>query len=394
MAFFNSDLKNILLIVIICPISMLSCTHQKKVNTKIPQINLSKAYDGKAVNLSSFANSIEYIPLETTDSSFIGQISQIQLTKDYIFVTDRILDRMLIFDRSGKFLNQIGSKGKGPREYRNIFTFTTDTTGQNVYLYSITDRILHYSVQNKYINTIKIDCGRFLYMSMIDSLFALYIPKANRSYTNGYSYFVIDKTAKVISKGLKRDISANKKNVGVDISTRFTFQDIECYWEAGIDTIYGIDHELKMIPRYLLQFGKDHERKLTLTSRNNLDQSIMEGALAIFGIIETDDFFVFTVVKDSKYKQLVYYKRNDTLFDIGLSPKGGFINDIDGGPNFSPKYFFKNNYLLDIKEPENFKDIPKMTIDNSRNTNSNLQRALSGTSELSNPILMVVKIIK
>src|SRR4030043_162314 len=42
--------------------------------------------------LSEIAQSIEYIPLETTNESLVGNVIDVQLTEDYIFISQRIRD--------------------------------------------------------------------------------------------------------------------------------------------------------------------------------------------------------------------------------------------------------------------------------------------------------------
>ncbi|MCX6223541.1 MAG: 6-bladed beta-propeller [Bacteroidia bacterium] len=363
-----------------------------KEETRIPEINLAKEIDGTAVNLSSIADSIEYIPLETTDSSFIGQIMDIQLTKDYIFVQDRILDRLLVFQRSGKFLNQIGRAGKGPGEYHCLFTFTTDRDGQNVYLYTTSHRVLHYTVYNSYVNTIITLCGRFDYMSMIDSLFLLYIARPNRITCDGYSYFFIDKSAKVINKGHKIDPATIGESASVSYSSNYRYKDMECFWEVGFDTIYSLDRDFKLLPRYTLLLGKKIAEKTDLSSRTDFDQSIRGGALTIFSLREAGNFLYFNVVKDSKITQLIYFNDSGKLFDIGSSNTGGFTNDIDGGPGFSPSFIGNPSYLIDIKFLDSFQESVKRQETTPNKLNNPSLKILSRINEYSNPVLMVVKI--
>jgi len=388
----HNRFRDLWLLLFSCLFFAISCTNKVKEEARIPEINLAKEIDGTAVNLSSITDSIEYIPLETTDSSFIGQVMDIKLTKDFIFVQDRILDRLLVFHRSGKFLNQIGREGKGPGEYARLFTFTTDKDGQNVYLSTTSDRVLHYTVQNSYVNTIITLCGRFNYISMIDSLFFLYMARPNRLSCDGYSYFFINKTATVINKGHKIDIATIGKSATVSYSSNYRYKNLECFWEVGFDTIYSLDRDFNLLPRYTLLLGNKLAEKADLSSRTDFDQSIRGGALTIFGIKEAGNFLYFNVVKDSRITQLVYFKDSSKLFDIGSSNTGGFTNDIDGGPGFSPLFIGNSAYLIDVKFLDSFQESLKRQETIPNKLNNPTSNILSQIDENSNPVLMVIKI--
>ena len=66
--------------------------------------------------LSDIVSSIEYVPLETSDSCLLPGVCFVNsITDDYILVSD--LDQApYLFDRQGKFLNRIGRRGRGPGE--------------------------------------------------------------------------------------------------------------------------------------------------------------------------------------------------------------------------------------------------------------------------------------
>lgn len=62
------------------------CTTEKKeLDPNIIPVE-STVGSGQVLNLSDYASSIEYIPLETNDSVLIGKIEQIGFEKDLIFL--------------------------------------------------------------------------------------------------------------------------------------------------------------------------------------------------------------------------------------------------------------------------------------------------------------------
>lgn len=110
-------------------IFLFSCAsggHKKDITSTAPvkeeliHINLPATGENK-LNVSEFADTVIYVPLETNSQSFLRRIVQLQLTDKYIFING--FDRLLLFSKEGKFIRQIGRKGKGPGEYTFIFNF-------------------------------------------------------------------------------------------------------------------------------------------------------------------------------------------------------------------------------------------------------------------------------
>ncbi len=87
-----------------------------------------------ALNDSTLFNECHVVALETNDSSFIREISRIYKTKDYIFILDKSLDKICIFDVQGKYRNKIENIGNGPHEYLSLMDFCLDTEKEEILL--------------------------------------------------------------------------------------------------------------------------------------------------------------------------------------------------------------------------------------------------------------------
>ena len=83
-----------------------------------------------SIPLSSIGKELEYIPLETSTNSLIKRIDQIVFTDSYIFISD--FNKLLQFDRSGKFIRQVGSNGRGPAEYIYVMGFCVDENHRKI----------------------------------------------------------------------------------------------------------------------------------------------------------------------------------------------------------------------------------------------------------------------
>ena len=84
------------------------CTNQGSRNDILNTINVLSAWENPVkLTCSQLGKSIRYVPLETTDSSLIGDNYNVHLLKNHILV--RTDNRALLFDKeTGKYLRQIG----------------------------------------------------------------------------------------------------------------------------------------------------------------------------------------------------------------------------------------------------------------------------------------------
>ena len=99
--------------------------------------------------LSEIAESVEYVSLETSEESFLSLIQDVKFYKDKIYVVN-FPGKILVFDRSGKFLHQIGNEGEGPGEFFNLSSFVIDEKSERLYLAS-GGRLITYTLDNEYI---------------------------------------------------------------------------------------------------------------------------------------------------------------------------------------------------------------------------------------------------
>jgi hypothetical protein len=91
--------------------------------------NLSET---KSIPLSSIGKQLEYIPLETNPNCMIERIEHINFSEDFMFIAD--YNKVLQFDRKGKFLRQIGANGRGPGEYSGVLGFCIDEKNRKVFI--------------------------------------------------------------------------------------------------------------------------------------------------------------------------------------------------------------------------------------------------------------------
>lgn len=140
-------------LIVFFVILLIGCKLQKEDTSKaeIPTINLEKEYPIKRIDIHEIAD-VEYIPLETTDKSLLGNAAFSAISENYIVIGDMKYFQILLFNRQGKYLRTIGKKGQGPGEYTNFEAFDVDFEKEEVYLYSLglDQRMWIYSLNGKF----------------------------------------------------------------------------------------------------------------------------------------------------------------------------------------------------------------------------------------------------
>ena len=100
--------------------------------SQLPVIDVNKEYPLKRIDIHEIAD-VEYIPLETTDSSMLQVDVSISITDNCIMVSDILQHIVVFFDRKGKYLHTVNRYGRGPGEY--VASVETDIDGNKKELY-------------------------------------------------------------------------------------------------------------------------------------------------------------------------------------------------------------------------------------------------------------------
>ncbi|WP_345004693.1 6-bladed beta-propeller [Snuella lapsa] len=106
----------------------------------------------RQIKVEELFSNIEFTPLETTDKSIIGSINKIICDSNFYFIHDKRNNKVLRFNNEGKFLNSIGSIGKGPMEVANIgdVAINRDKKFVSILDYKL-KKIVKYTYSGKYL---------------------------------------------------------------------------------------------------------------------------------------------------------------------------------------------------------------------------------------------------
>lgn len=153
-------MKNLLILV--CLIALLSCKQNEsgvaRIDSKgcieIP-VDLSSP---QIVDMDKTLRSVFYVKLETNPESVIGTIDRVFCDDGKIFVFDKKMESVLIFDMKGKYLNKIASKGKGPGEYIILEDINLNVFKKRLEIPDVfRKRVLFFNYQGKFTGELKFD---------------------------------------------------------------------------------------------------------------------------------------------------------------------------------------------------------------------------------------------
>lgn len=131
---------------------ILGCSDSEKASNLSSIDILVKA--AKEIKLSTVAISVDSIALETLDNNLLFRILEIEHDQQSIFVAD--LDAVSKFDRNGKFIKRIGSKGQGPGEYLNVTDIGLDNKNNHLFVASgLSQKVICFDLEGKFLREAK-----------------------------------------------------------------------------------------------------------------------------------------------------------------------------------------------------------------------------------------------
>ena len=172
-------MKNNLLFLFISFL-LLSCNHKHDNNGCLTlKVNLKHS----TLTYEDVFSSAEIIPLETTDSSLLARVTEVDEYKGNFYVYDIRSIKALAFNHEGDFICQVGRKGQGPGEYSWLASVSIDKKNEVIQLVEPMGSFHNYSLDGKYIASIKYPDGNdYQSLHYIDDyMVAWTIPSSSQS---------------------------------------------------------------------------------------------------------------------------------------------------------------------------------------------------------------------
>ena len=371
---------------------------QKSASGDEIRIDLYSAYQNKApiLQISQFAEDIEFIPLETNEKCLLDDyLKNIIVTKDDIIVFD--YNGCYRFNRNGKFLNKIGTKGNGPGEYTKPMSIVVDTLNHWVYFSDYhSGRFVKYDYSGRYLEDLRVEnmgSHNTLYKPqeiIVEKDFYQFAPKEER-----YSLLYYSESQKKIISKMRCDYDKEIPRLAMCNPISYSYKGGMYMKDFWCDTIY------QMIDPYHLQsyaiFDRGElerrtrdDKSLITGKEENIDQKVLD----ILRISETDRYIFIC----SNRVNATYDKKSKKVYgggELEEYERLGVEDDLYGSPGIRSDYFPNGvigNELCTFRHAHEF-------IENGDGEHSitdtrydAYRKMVDNLDEEDNPVIMIVKI--
>jgi hypothetical protein len=361
----------------------------KIIRDSLNKIDLNNFLKEQSFNFGDMIKSIKFIPLETNRKSLISNIEHIIITDSNIYIgNDDILHNVLIFNKQGKYINQI-SRGQGPAEILKLKKIAYDEIRKELVVYH-SKFLSFFTKDGKFIKKEKIPFNAIAF-TIIEEGYLFYvengIDNSHLGYSDNYQILITDKSFRLKVKGFPYRLSENIFYGGKYIHTNekttditFVFVDtIYQYVDNNIKTKYCFDISKRKIPNDILKTGSGSEFSSTI---NNYDYYYF------LGKFEETDSHIFVSYSNN------YTKTGVNLFIDNTTNKiiGGteMRYNLSNFPGLSTPIAAKGNYFISYIQP--YEIIPYLKLLNNPSIPEEDIMKFKKLIEDDNPVLILYEL--
>jgi hypothetical protein len=345
----------------------------------------------KPFNLSSIANSVEYLKLKTPPKLIIGRIDKLELCNNNFFIHAN--SAVYEFDREGNYIRQIGKRGKGPGEYTRALDFFVDPNNNKIGISNYPRLLLYDLKTGKHIETIDF---KFADLAIQDDIL-LGSAEPLGIYNNVMKAINYNQDS-VLS--VKNNIFFNHSKTKFGsmkvIREEFYYYDHATYFKGyeNNDTIWEIKNN-QIKPHLYLDMGK---LKLPLNLEPNYSMTNFQKnghKYKCVPRVSEDDKYVYMNINFRNGGALIdycalYNKNSKEGYLVHGEKDAGIKDDLKFGPDFWPRSITRDYYISYI---EAFQLIDYLD-ENPQLVNEKLKTLIKSLNESSNPVLILASKIK
>ena len=302
---------------------VVACKEAPKVNT-IQTLELVDLLNGtpKTATMNDVFSDVKKIPLETSEEILIGHMSSVTPYKDYLIVGhDGICS---LFDKDGRYIRQIGSKGQGPDEYVSISNIAVEDDLIRIYS---TLKILSFTFEGKPVSHFKTPSLRDAIGLADKNLYVGYIPNISGQEDNKLLFFNDEgEEVGTFPYYEKYENPTGIITVMYDECSLFRSEDKLYMKELMNDTIFAINADKTLTPCYALSLGTQGAEPALRYQMTSLADTPTKGKarfnlLGAFGqqsLFLTSGYQLITWNKETSKiarQQIQFSKEDQELFD-------------------------------------------------------------------------------
>lgn len=220
--------------------------------------NLAAIKDTAVLPLSCFAEELQIVKLDNRDEALVP-VRNVVISDNYIMVWGRDQTPFKLFDKSGKFLCNVGSVGQGPGEYKLIYDAQIDEAGGRIYLLPWNAKaLLAYDMKGQPVQSIPLPTlvpkGVFKANTKDSLLSVFFLPfeyLPNVAWTQKFNGEIVDTVPSrhlAVKPDFSNEVYSNKNGADFDVS-------LFVFWGRRPDSLYHYANG-RLNPRFTLDFGK------------------------------------------------------------------------------------------------------------------------------------------
>lgn len=287
-------------------------------------------HDLKETELSETAFSVlpspHYIVLQASEEKDqISSVDKVVLFQDKIYVADKFLKKLMVYDLTGRLQKSIGEKGHGPGEYIDIADFSVDPQGNVYILDNQALALLKYDSIGNYKESQKLAFRTDAFQCLSNGNFLFSLSSLNKEDYKNDQLLLTNKDLKSIKKLQKynspTDENFRLSGFGFHKTAKGIF-----YHKPIDDRVYCIDEDGNLTDVFYFDFG---ERSVPDADKKNVENKIENKftnytTLTYFTIVGKNHIYL-SLFDRGNYKQavvdtkqnIIYTKSDETIDQYG-----------------------------------------------------------------------------
>ena len=329
---------SISLLLYSCSSSVQNVTTVKLDDAQIVVLDEAKVTEKKTVKLSDLVEDFQVVRFDNKDEAFFKAF-WMYFSDNYICIRQSG-NPIKLFDKSGRYLGNVGNIGQGPGEYNHIYDILLDEKGQSIYVTPIvSDNVLHYDLTGKYIDKLrfgeKINKGRIFLSPDASTLSLVHLcfRDAGDKFTGANVQLQNPDSVQYV---YVEEIASNMKN---QEGIRVGFNDEIWSYRNSADFPFMMTHT------DTLYHYNSQTNKIQAVFTMSMDPDKKGDSFFIFN--EWPHHYFVTIVGEGGRNILVSKER-----PVGYEVE--FVNDFMGNLEFYPQtqdgYFFQNWEPAELRE--------------------------------------------
>lgn len=251
------------------------------------------------------------VKLETSSEVLIGEIAQLEIFDDKIFICDKSSEKILSFDLQRNFKASVGKKGRGPEEYASLSGFYVNPYDSTINLFDpLMMMVKKYSLDGEYINGVKHNNQNLCFIAKAamlneEQLFCYH----HSNWKDNYIFSVVNindynhsqeiesypyRSSKYVSYTLSNHPYVVKNGKAVYTSL---FSNILCTYENGeLKPYFAVENKKEMNREFLEARLKETEGDYHKVARDLIKENVYN--VGFLNIFENDRFLLTDFVAD------------------------------------------------------------------------------------------------